>query len=71
MTDLTDPDANAVKLRVMWWTKAPRQHEMLTSYDNVLRAIQQVLGRGPRHIPKPLEERHSRLLSNQEIIIEG
>lgn len=34
--DLTDPEANAVKMRVLWWTKAPRQHEMLTSYDRVL-----------------------------------
>jgi small conductance mechanosensitive channel len=37
--DLTDPDTNGVKVRILWWTKAPRQHEMLTSYDRVLSAI--------------------------------
>jgi small-conductance mechanosensitive channel len=29
VVDLTDPASNAVKVRVLWWTKAPRQHEML------------------------------------------
>jgi small conductance mechanosensitive channel len=42
VADLSDVEANAVKLRVLWWTKAPRQHEMLTSYDGVLTAIGQV-----------------------------
>jgi hypothetical protein len=41
--DLGDPNANIVKVRVLWWTKAPRQHEMLTSYDNVLTAVGQTL----------------------------
>src|SRR3984957_1771322 len=41
--DLTDPDSNTVKVRVLWWTKAPRQHEMLTSYDKVLTAIGRML----------------------------
>jgi small conductance mechanosensitive channel len=41
--DLGDPNANVVKMRVFWWTKAPRQHEMLTSYDKVLTAIGQTL----------------------------
>ncbi len=41
--DLGDPDSNALKVRVLWWTKAPRQHQMLTSYDNVLSAIRQAL----------------------------
>src|ERR1700730_12245373 len=35
VTDLSDLEANALKLRVLWWTKAPRQHEMLASYDKV------------------------------------
>jgi small conductance mechanosensitive channel len=43
--DLGDPDSNTVKVRVLWWTKAPRQHQMLTSYDSVLTAIRQTLGR--------------------------
>ena len=41
--ELSDLDANALKLRVLWWTKAPRQHEMLTSYDSVLIAIRQAV----------------------------
>lgn len=43
--DLTDLEASAVKMKVLWWTKAPRQHEMLTSLDKVLTAIRQALGR--------------------------
>src|SRR5260370_34870684 len=43
--DLGDPDSNAVKVRVLWWTRAPRQHQMLTSYDSVLTAIRQTLNR--------------------------
>jgi small-conductance mechanosensitive channel len=42
--ELTDLESNAVKLRVLWWTKAPRQHQMLTSYDSVLSAIRQAVG---------------------------
>lgn len=33
------PNSEAAKLRVLWWTKAPRQHQMLDSYDKVLTAI--------------------------------
>jgi small conductance mechanosensitive channel len=43
--DLGDPDSNTVKVRVLWWTKVPRQHQMLASYDSVLTAIRRVLGR--------------------------
>ncbi len=43
--DLGDPDSNTIKLRVLWWTGAPRQHQMLTSYDSVLTAISQTLNR--------------------------
>src|SRR5437879_1400526 len=42
---LGDPYLNAVKVRVLWWTKAPRQHEMLASYDRVLTTIRQTLNR--------------------------
>jgi small conductance mechanosensitive channel len=45
--DLGDADSNAVKVRVLWWTRAPRQHQMLTSYDSVLSAIRQALGGSP------------------------
>lgn len=41
--DLSDIDSSAIKVRVLWWTKAPRQHEMLTSYDKVLSAIKKAL----------------------------
>ena len=43
--DLGDPDSNTVKVRVLWWARAPRQHQMLTSYDRVLTAIRQTLSR--------------------------
>ena len=43
VTDLTDLAASAVKVRVLWWTKAPRHHQMLSSYDEVLSAIGQAL----------------------------
>jgi small-conductance mechanosensitive channel len=43
--DLSDLESNAVKIKVLWWTKAPRQHEMLTSFDKVLTAIRQALTR--------------------------
>ena len=43
--DLGDPDANTVKVRVLWWSRAPRQHQMLTSYDSVLTAIRQTVNR--------------------------
>jgi len=43
--DLGDPDSNTVKVRVLWWTRAPRQHQMLISYDSVLTAITQTLNR--------------------------
>jgi hypothetical protein len=34
-----------VKLRVTWWTKSPRQHEMVASHDRVLTAIRETLQR--------------------------
>ena len=40
---LGEPDSNVVKLRVFWWAKTPRKHEMLASYDSVLTAIGQGL----------------------------
>jgi small conductance mechanosensitive channel len=45
VTDLGDLESNTVKVRVLWSTKAPGQHEMLVSYDEVLVAIRQALGR--------------------------
>lgn len=43
--ELSDADPTWLKLRILWWTKAPRQHQMLTSYDAVLTAIWQTLSR--------------------------
>ena len=39
VASLDDPQAASFKVRVLWWTKANRQHEMLVSYDQVLTAI--------------------------------
>ena len=44
VTDLSDITANAIKVRVLWWTKTTRQHEMLNSYDNVLSALGSAFG---------------------------
>jgi small conductance mechanosensitive channel len=43
--DLGDPATDVVKTRVLWWTRAPRQHQMLASYDRVLTAIRATLDR--------------------------
>jgi len=43
IAELGDQTAGTFKMRVLWWTKAPRQHEMLVSYDAVLTAIHQAL----------------------------
>jgi small-conductance mechanosensitive channel len=45
LMDLGDSDSGAAKIRVLWSTKASRQHEMLLSYDRVLASIQQALRR--------------------------
>ncbi len=41
--DLGDLESNTFKLRLLWWTKAARQHEMLESYDSVLSALRETL----------------------------
>lgn len=43
--DVNAPDANGVKVKVLWWTHDPRQHGMLGSYDRVLTAITEAFGR--------------------------
>jgi len=43
LASLEDPASGTVKLRLLWWTKAPRQHQMLASYDQVLAAAWQVV----------------------------
>jgi small-conductance mechanosensitive channel len=51
VTDLSDMESHAVKLRVLWWTKAPRHHEMLASYDSVLTALGQEFAQ--RQVDRP------------------
>jgi small conductance mechanosensitive channel len=43
--DVNAPDPSTVKLRVLWWSNDPHQHQMLGSYDQVLTAIAQALER--------------------------
>lgn len=45
ISDLSDLSAGNLKIRSLWWTRAPRQHQMLASYDAVLTAIQRALSR--------------------------
>jgi len=45
VSDLGDPVAGVVKIRVSWWTR-PRQHQMITTYDRVLSAIRKALAEG-------------------------
>jgi small-conductance mechanosensitive channel len=40
---LDDPQTASFKLRVLWWTKANREYEMLETYDQVLTAIGEAL----------------------------
>src|SRR5467141_1329755 len=42
VSDLGDPVSGVVKIRVSWWTR-PRQHQMMVTYDHVLRAIRRAL----------------------------
>lgn len=43
VVNIDGPNADTAKLKVLWWTDATRQHEMLTSYDRVLTAIAKAL----------------------------
>jgi small conductance mechanosensitive channel len=43
VVNLDPPTSQAARLRVLWWTNAPRQHQMLDSYDRVLTAIAEAL----------------------------
>jgi small-conductance mechanosensitive channel len=49
-----DAAADAAKIRVLWWTRDPHQHQMLASYDRVLTAIIKSLDRSR------VDERHNR-----------
>jgi hypothetical protein len=45
VVDLGEADAGVVKLRLTWWTKSSRQHQLVASHDRVLTAISQELSR--------------------------
>jgi len=55
--DLGDADAGIVKLRLTWWTKNPRQHEMVASHDRVLTAIRDALQKRVNRQSQDLEAR--------------
>lgn len=55
--DLGDADAGEVKLLVTWWTKNPRQHEMVASHDRVLTAIRDALQKRVNRQSQNLEAR--------------
>jgi small conductance mechanosensitive channel len=52
VTSLDDPQTASFKLRVLWWTKANREHEMLASYDQVLTAIGEALRPRPTNLER-------------------
>lgn len=43
IVNIDAPNAETAKLKVLWWTNATWQHEMLASYDRVLTAIAKAL----------------------------
>jgi len=50
--ELSSPESATFKLRVLWWTKALREHQMLASYDQVLFAISNALAKQPQETPE-------------------
>ena len=54
--DLGDAESKKITMRILWWTRAPRHHEMLTSYDAVLTAIRGV-ERGGQAAPEIARDR--------------
>jgi small-conductance mechanosensitive channel len=57
LADVGAPDSNIVKVRILWWMKSSRQHEMLASYDAVLTAINKTLTSPPAAGPERARER--------------
>jgi hypothetical protein len=53
LSELSDLTAGSFKITALWWIRSPRQHQMLSSYDAVLTAIQHTLtGSGTTAQPK-------------------
>jgi small conductance mechanosensitive channel len=49
-----DADPSAFTIRILWWTRSPRQHEMLSSYDAVLTAISRALAKHGGNEVRPI-----------------
>jgi small conductance mechanosensitive channel len=45
VVDLGDLSSGVVKIRLTWWTKSSRQHDLIASNDRVLIAIREALRR--------------------------
>lgn len=43
VVDLGDAESKKITVRILWWTRAPHQHQMLISYDRVLTAIRRAV----------------------------
>jgi hypothetical protein len=43
VVDLGDTSAGVMKIRLTWWTKSSRQHDLIASNDRALIAIYQAL----------------------------
>jgi hypothetical protein len=51
VADLGDADSDVIKVHISWWTR-PRQHQMLTTYDQVLTTIGKTLAEAaPQQAP--------------------
>jgi small conductance mechanosensitive channel len=57
VVDLGDSGLNVVKLLITWWTKSPRQHEMVASHDRVLTAVREAMLRRSKSQSKKAEPR--------------
>ena len=53
VVDVSDPSLEVLKLRVAWWTKSPRQHEMIASHNRVVTAIREAMRRGSADQSEP------------------
>jgi len=57
VVDLGDSGLNIVKLHITWWTKSPRQHEIVASHDRVLTAIREAMLRRSKSQSQKAEPR--------------
>ena len=57
IVDLGDAVGGVIKMRLTWWTKSPRQHEMIASHDRVLTAIREALRQRAANQPRDTQAR--------------